>query len=234
MTHGAPGPSSTGSSRTETVNTDTRSTTAGAPAGTGEEITGATAARERRTPTGTDLALVVVFAALLAVLSLAPPIPVGPAGVPITLQTLGVGLAGAVLGSRRGAAAVLLYLVVGLIGVPVFAGFTGGPAVLAGPSAGYLVAFPIAAWVIGFFTERIRTRTWALRTLLVFVVVAVSSLVVVHGLGILGLVLRAHLAPGAAVLADLVFVPGDLLKAVVVALVASTVHRAFPVLRAGR
>lgn len=186
----------------------------------------------RRALTGTDLALVAVFAALLAVLSLAPPIPVGPAGVPITLQTLGVGLAGAVLGARRGLLAVALYLCVGLIGVPVFAGFSGGPAVFAGPSVGYLVGFPIAAGVIGWLVGRIRTTNWALHTVLVFAAVAVSSIVVVHGLGVLGLIARAHLAPGAAVVADLVFIPGDLIKAVAVALIATAVHKAFPQLGA--
>jgi biotin transport system substrate-specific component len=82
----------------------------------------------------TDLALVASFAALVAVCAITPPVPTG-VGVPITLQTFGVLLAGLVLGARRGAAAVGLYLVVGLAGVPVLAGGTGGPGVLAGTNA---------------------------------------------------------------------------------------------------
>ena len=92
-----------------------------------------------------DIALIAVFAALIAVLSLTPAVPVGP--VPITLQTLGVALAGLVLGPLRGFLAVVLYLIVGFVGLPVFAGGAAGLAVLGKPSAGYLLSFPIAALI---------------------------------------------------------------------------------------
>src|SRR5699024_5786263 len=100
--------------------------------------------------TGSSVAMIATFAALIAVLALTPAITFGPLVVPITLQTLGVMLAGAVLGPRNGGLAVGLYLLVGLAGVPIFAQFTGGLAVLAAPSAGYLLSFPLAAVLIGF------------------------------------------------------------------------------------
>ena len=101
-----------------------------------------------------DLAFVGSGAAFLVVCSLVA-IPIGPAGAPITLQTFAVLLLGAVLGSRRGALAVLLYLAVGFAGLPVFAEGTGGPATFAKVTLGYLVAFPVGAWVTGVVVERL-------------------------------------------------------------------------------
>ncbi len=74
--------------------------------------------------------------------------------VPITGQTLGVLLAGALLGGRRGFQAMLLYLGAGLSGLPLFAGGASGPFWFLGPTGGYLAAFPVAAWVAGSLAER--------------------------------------------------------------------------------
>ena len=82
--------------------------------------------------TATDLALIAAFAALIAACTLIGGIPVGGAGVPITLQTFGVLLAGCVLGPVRGFLAVSLYLLLGAIGLPVFADHTGGLAAFSG------------------------------------------------------------------------------------------------------
>ena len=103
-----------------------------------------------------DLAYIALFAAITAVLGLVPAIQVGP--VPITAQTLGVMLAGAVLGARRGFLSQLLFLVLVAIGLPLLASGTGGLAVFAGPTAGYLISWPIAAFVVGLLTERFWTR----------------------------------------------------------------------------
>src|SRR2546428_8743494 len=78
--------------------------------------------------------------------------------VPFTLQVLGVLMAGAILGARRGLLSQLLYLLLGFVGLPVFAGFTGGPAVLVGPTAGYLWSFPLAAWLVGLAADRTGRR----------------------------------------------------------------------------
>ncbi|WP_449385312.1 biotin transporter BioY [Cellulomonas soli] len=102
----------------------------------------------------TDIALITTFTAFIAVCAILPGIPT-PSGVPITLQTFAVILSGVVLGARRGTFAVLLYLVIGLAGLPVFAGGTGGTAVLAGPSVGYLLAFPLGAALAGFLAGRV-------------------------------------------------------------------------------
>ncbi len=79
--------------------------------------------------------------------------------VPVTGQTLGVLLAGGLLGARRGLQAMLLYLGAGLAGLPVFAGGGAGPFQLLGPTGGYLLGFPAAAWVAGLFAGRGWNRT---------------------------------------------------------------------------
>ena len=91
----------------------------------------------------TDLALCSLFAALIALCSwIAIPAP-----VPFTLQSLGVFAALTVLGGKRGLIAVLLYLLLGAVGVPVFAGFQGGIGVFFGATGGYLLGFVLAAVV---------------------------------------------------------------------------------------
>ncbi len=182
----------------------------------------------------TDLSLVAVFAALIAALAILPGIPVGPLGVPITLQTLGVMLAGVVLGPGRGTAAVLLYLVAGLIGLPVFSGFSGGFGVLAGPSAGYLLAFPLAALVAGSLAALVLRRAERFRTVLLFLACLAASLATVHPLGIAGLVVNAGLPLRDAIVVDAAYLPGDVLKNLLAAVLAVSVHRAFPRLLGGR
>lgn len=182
--------------------------------------------RQRRNPT-TDLALIAVFAAFIAVCSIMPGFNVGP--VPITLQTFAVMLAGAVLGSTRGLLAVLLYLAVGLVGIPVFNGGIAGFAIFARPSIGYLIAFPLAAWLIGFIVERLPKQKIASSMGLILVAAIAGNLVFIWPLGIFGMWWRVPFDSfGQAFAANLAFVPGDLIKAVVAAIVASAVHRAFP------
>nr|WP_283242065.1 biotin transporter BioY [Leucobacter manosquensis] len=201
----------------------------------GDIVTAAdlTAARQEspnapRRHVATDLALIATFAALIAVCSIIPGISLGPAS--ITLQTLAVMLAGAVLGANRGLLAVLLFMAVGAAGLPVFSGGSAGLAPFAGPTVGYLVSFPLAAWLIGFIVERLPRRKVATSIPLIFVAGLIANLVFVHTLGPLGLAWRAEMGIGAAFVFDLAFWPGDLVKTLIVAIVATAVHRAFPAL----
>ena len=94
-----------------------------------------------------------LFAAITAALSqVMISIPVSP--VPITLQVFSVALAGAVLGGRLGALSQLVYIIVGAAGLPVFAGFEAGIGVILGPRGGYILGFPVLAFIPGFFIER--------------------------------------------------------------------------------
>lgn len=101
-----------------------------------------------------ELIYAALFAALIAVLGMIPPIPLGFIPVPITAQTLGVMLAGCFLGKRMGALSLIIFIILVAIGLPVLTGGRGGIAVLVGPSAGYIFSFPIAAGLIGWYSEK--------------------------------------------------------------------------------
>lgn len=175
----------------------------------------------------TDLALVAVFAALIATFSIIPSIPIG-IGVPITLQTLAVVLAGLVLGPWRGFLATLLYIGVGLIGLPVFAGGVAGPAVFGKASIGYLLAFPLGALVAGLLAKLVVSWRGPRQYLGLFIAGVAASLLI-HASGIVGLWLGvAHLSLPAAAIYDLTFWPGDLAKMFAAAAIAVAVHKAFP------
>jgi len=183
--------------------------------------------RTSRRSTSTDLALIAGFAALIAVCAILPSIKVaGP--VPITLQTFAVLLSGAVLGARRGFLAVVLYLVVGAAGLPVFSGGASGFGVFSGPSMGYLIGFPLAATLCGLLVERLPRAAIQTSVPLIFVAGLVSSALCIHTLGMAGLVWRAELTWAQAFDIDKVFWIGDAIKNVAMAIVATAVHRAFP------
>src|SRR5215207_1258698 len=180
--------------------------------------------RTRELPAA-DLARVAVFAGIIAALSLPGQFYLFGSAVPVTFQTLGVMLAGLVLGARYGSLAVLVYLAIGAVGVPVFAGATSGLAPFAGPTAGYLVAFPLGALVTGL----IAFRGGRFRPSLALVAAIVGGIGVVYAIGIPVLAWRAGLDLGAAArLGGLIFLPGGLIKAALAALIAVGVHRAYP------
>ena len=100
-----------------------------------------------------DLAIIGVFAAVICVLGpLSLPIPISP--VPVTFAILAVFLASYVLGMKRGTLCVLVYLLIGMAGLPVFSGFSGGLGKLAGPTGGYLVGYIFIALCTGWFADR--------------------------------------------------------------------------------
>ncbi|PFG16506.1 biotin transport system substrate-specific component [Propionicimonas paludicola] len=195
------------------------------------EATTAVAAAEPRAKalSATDLALIAAFAALIAALAYIGAIPVAGAGVPITLQTLGVALAGAVLGPLRGSLSVLLYLALGAIGLPVFAEHSAGLGVFTSVSFGYLISFPIAAALIGYLVKYVvgAKRSSALW---VFLAIAAGSILVIHPLGVAGMKLHQDVSWATAFSWDLPFWLGDLVKTTIAAIVAAEVHRAFPAL----
>ncbi len=178
-----------------------------------------------RRNTARDLAQIAIFAALIAALGLPGVLTLGATAVPITLQSLGVMLAGAILGARKGLLAVATFEVLVLVGLPLLAGGRGGPAVWASRSGGYLVGFLVGVVVVGALTARILPRypLW-----LGIVVTAVGGIVVIYLFGVpwTAAVLHAPLWTAAADAGK--FLPGDALKVVVTAVVARQVHRAYP------
>ena len=161
----------------------------------------------------------VMTAVMAAVICAVAPfaLPVGP--IPITLGTLVMYLAGHVLGGKRAGAAVLVYVLLGAVGVPVFNGFTGGLGVVAGPTGGYIVGFIPLALLSGLAVERFpdsRVLQFAGMILATAVLYALGTAwYCVQAGKTLGVALGACVFP---------FIPGDLAK-MVVALVLGPVLR---------
>lgn len=188
--------------------------------------------RSRRLTT-TDLALVAVFAALTAVCAVVAALPFGVNGVPVTLQLFAVFLAGGVLGAWRGFLAIALYLALGAIGLPVLAGGQAGLAPFVGVTAGYLWSFPFVALAVGLAVQRARATGMAVTA----VVVAAGGLVgeaICWLAGGAGIALYADTPLWTTLKGAAVYVPADLVKLALAAVVAAAVHRAFPQLLARR
>lgn len=175
-----------------------------------------------------DVARVAVFAALIAALTLAPGLYLFGGAVPVTLQTLAVSVAGALLGPRRGLYAVLTYLVMIAVGVPVASGFRGGFGVLAGPTGGFLVGFipmVLAVGALALLSVR-RLRGGAL-TIGLFGA-ALVGIPVLYAVGIPWLSAATGMSLTAAATSMAPFLVGDVLKAGAAAVVAAGVIRALP------
>lgn len=173
--------------------------------------------------------LVAVFAAMIAALGLVPPITIGIIPVPITLQTLGVMLAGALLGPMRGMLAVIVLQALVLAGLPLLAGGRGGLGVFLGPTGGYLIGWIPAALVIGLLVKH-----WALKRtgraaqfIAVLLSVVLGGIVVIYAFGVPWTSMITGLPLSTSALGSLAFIPGDLLKAVIATLAAINVHRSY-------
>ena len=163
---------------------------------------------------------VALMAAVTAVAAqIAIPLPFSP--VPFTLQVPAVVLSGLLLGPRHGALAQAIYVLVGAVGVPVFAGFKGGLGVILGPTGGYLVSYPLAAAVAGLAAYAV-ARSTRRRALTLSFLLGVAALAVIYTIGAVWLSVVTHLPLAVAVAQGVLpFVVFDLVKLALAALVAA-------------
>tara|TARA_R110002051_G_scaffold4386_3_gene23377 strand:+ start:14885 stop:15427 length:543 start_codon:yes stop_codon:yes gene_type:complete len=171
-----------------------------------------------------NIALIALFAAVIAALGLIPKITLG-FGVPITAQTLGVMLCGTVLGARRGTLSVLLFLLLVAIGLPLLSGGRGGLGAFATPSAGFLLGWPVGAFVTGLIVEKWRAAPLGL---VATVASVIGSILVIYVFGIAGLAIALDKSLPEAALLVLAFVPGDVVKAVIAGLLTAALFKARP------
>jgi biotin transport system substrate-specific component len=183
------------------------------------------ATKPGRRSTAGDLAQIAVFAALIAALGLPGALYLGGTAVPITFQTLGVMLAGAILGARKGFLAVLLFIALVAAGLPLLSGGRGGLGVFIGPSVGYLLGWLLGAALIGWFTARLLPRY---RVLPALGATALGGILAVYLVGVPVFAAITATPIGVALLGATAFLPGDVIKVVVTVLVAKGVHRAWP------
>lgn len=173
-----------------------------------------------------DLTLMAMFCAMLAV-SGTFAIHVGPA--PITLQTLVVMLAGSVLGARRGMICMLAFIALAIAGAPVLSGGKSGVAALIGPTGGYIVSWVFAAGVIGWMVER-WIKNGSLKAWKLGLAHIAGGVILIHLIGFPWLITVLDLPFNQTTLISslVIFLPGDLMKAMVAVPVVLAVKKALP------
>ena len=170
-----------------------------------------------------NLTHIALFAALIVVLGFVPKLDLA-FGVPITAQSMGVMLCGTVLGAKRGALAVLLFLALGVAGLPVLAGLRTTLVAINSPTVGYVLGFVPAAFVAGLVVERLRIAIFPAA----LIGAILGGIVVLHVCGIIGMSFMLDKSlPEAAALA-LPFFAGDLLKAALAAAITRSLARLRP------
>jgi biotin transport system substrate-specific component len=175
-----------------------------------------------------DLVLAALFTAIIIVLGFIPPVPIPLLPVPITAQSMGVMLAGCIIGAKRGALSYALLVVLVAVGLPVLSGGRGGLNVLMGPTGGYI----FGAFVTGFLAEKlVREGQSAVKQMTGFFVASVvGGIGVVYLCGMPWLSVVAGTPFDKVVLGSLAFIPGDLVKAAIATLAARAVIVGYPLL----
>ena len=137
-----------------------------------------------------------------------------PMGVPMTMQTFAVTLAAVVLGAKKGALSAFVYILLGAVGLPVLAGFTGGIQYFAGPTGGFLISFPLMAFVIGLGVDRFREVKGG------FLLCLIGGTIVNYVIGVLMFCLLMDSSVMTAVSACVLpFVPTAVIKAVLASVI---------------
>lgn len=173
----------------------------------------------------TDLIYSALFAALIAVLGLVSiPLPISP--VPITGQSLAIMLTGSILTARQAAFSVLTFLLLGAVGVPVFAGLTGGIGILVGPRGGYLIGFLVGAIVIALLKGK-ANNIWRLA-----LANAAGGIIVIYTLGALWLSFVTGMGLEKAIMVGVLpYIPGDLFKVFVATIIGVAINKRLPQVR---
>lgn len=171
-----------------------------------------------------DIVEIALFAAIMAALGLIPKIDI-TANLPITAQSMGVMLAGIVIGKRNGFFAISVFTLLMLAGLPLLAGGRGGLGMLATGSVGFIIGYPIAAFVTGWIYQKLSELPVQAAA---FMASLIGGILALYAFGIPGLAINANLSLAEAALAMAPFIPGDLVKAVLTTLIVSAIVRGLP------
>ena len=171
-----------------------------------------------------DICYAGLFAAVIAVMAqISIPMPLG---VPMTMQTFAITLAAVVLGAKLSALSSLIYLILGAVGIPVLANFSGGFDKFVGPTGGFLISFPLMAFIIGWGAEHRKDFKGA--DVIALVVGTVVNYVV--GVALFCAVAKASVATGITACV-LPFIPTAIIKAVLASIIGFGVKNRIPGLK---
>lgn len=165
---------------------------------------------------------ITLIAVMTAVISIAAPfsIPIPVSPVPISLTVLTCFMAAYLLGWKYGAASYCIYLLLGLVGLPVFSGFTSGPAKLLGPTGGYLIGFIFMVIISGFFFEKFEGN------ILLCIAGMILGLAVTYAFGTVWLAIQAKMDLWSALMAGVIpYLPADAVKMAVVMVVCPVIKK---------
>lgn len=179
-----------------------------------------------------DLVLIALFAAIIVALGFIPPVTLAFIPVPITAQSMGVMLAGCIIGAKRGALAYVLVVLMVAVGLPVLSGGRGGLSILMGPTGGYIIGWIIGSFVTGLIAERmVHEGLSEVRQFAGFFIASlIGGIGVVYALGIVWLCVVTGTPFGKALIGNMTFIPADLIKAVIATLAARAVLAGYPLL----
>ena len=168
-----------------------------------------------------DITRIAFMISIIIILGLFPPIPIALLPVPIILQNAGFMLSGLILGKRNGTISSVLFLVLVAVGFPILSGGSGGMGVFFNVTAGYLFAYPIATFLIGLMTEKFNFNNQ--NSLRSFVIVFVFGVLLIDFCGAIGVSLISKISISSSLLASLIFIPGDTIKAILTVVVAQRI-----------
>lgn len=153
-----------------------------------------------------QLALVGLMSAIICILApFSVPIPISP--TPISLGTLAIYFVLTVLGMKLGTVSVVVYILLGLAGLPIFTGFTGGPGKLFGPTGGYIIGYLFMSLIIGFFIDKWNNK------LLPSILGMILGTMALYLFGSLWLAYQAsYTLPQALMIGSVPYIPGDIVK----------------------
>ncbi|MDX1736829.1 MAG: biotin transporter BioY [Alphaproteobacteria bacterium] len=170
---------------------------------------------------------IALFAAITAVFGIFPPIQIPALGVPITAQSLAVMLAGGILGARRGALSITLFLLLVAVGLPLLAGGRGGLGIFQGPSGGFLIGWIFGAAMTGYLVEKLWND---LNLVTAFIAASIGGILIVYLIGVPWVAYAAGISLTKALIGSSAYIPGDLIKALIAAFVILTVKKSYPVI----
>lgn len=174
-----------------------------------------------------SIVYISLFAALTAALGLIPPIPLA-SGVPISVQSLAPMLAGSILGAKRGALSQILFLILVAAGLPLLSGGRGGIGVFMSPTGGFAIGWVAAAFTIGGLVELFWQKLSVPKAIIFNFI---GGVFIIYLIGIPWLMFVLNLSVMQAIVSSLPFLPGDLVKVVLAAVIAVTIKKSYPVIR---
>lgn len=170
------------------------------------------------------LATSAIMLAVIIVMGAIPSIPLGFIPVPIVLQNMGIMLAGVILGKKYGFITVVGFLCLAALGLPILSGGHGGFVVFIGPTAGYLYAYPVAAFLIGWATEWLR-KNKKFNFVTLWIVLLVLGVLLIDTLGAVGLNIAAQMPLDKALIYQIAFLPGDIIKSIFAVAIAVVLNK---------